>query len=338
MKRIFQLASVALVVLLLATSCGKTPSHINVIPGDAFGVMLLKPGEMDRDALVKQIESNDEYKDAMEEIREESEVLADIFDDFIKDPNSLGLDMEAEMYLFTAPNDDEIMFGYVMAMKKASAFEDVLKKLIAEMDMGIDIEDADGFKKVVLPMDAGIIIWDKEKLLVLGSDGEFDAEATAKKLMNQKASESVTSNKDFAEFYSNCLGFNIWVSSNIDNMKEQIQMAETFLDIELNDNFAHLHLGWDKKIGEFQLVFKMRVNEDIRNIDPEKVQELMEETDMLDGIQGLIGGRSSDDDYYYDEEWEEEWADELEATEEITDEELEALFDELEAELEKVEE
>lgn len=186
MKRIFQLASVALVVLLLATSCGKTPSHINVIPGDAFGVMLLKPGEMDRDALVKQIESNDEYKDAMEEIREESEVLADILDDFIKDPNSLGLDMEAEMYLFTAPNDDEIMFGYVMAMKKASAFEDVLKKLIAEMDMGIDIEDADGFKKVVLPMGAGIIIWDKEKLLVLGSDGEFDAEATAKKLMNQK--------------------------------------------------------------------------------------------------------------------------------------------------------
>ncbi|MDA3911715.1 MAG: DUF4836 family protein [Bacteroidales bacterium] len=336
MKRTIQLISTAIILLLIVSSCGKQPAHMNVIPGDAFGVMLINPGDFDREKTAEQIQSNEDYKETLEELKKENEEMAKILDDFIKDPSSIGINTESEMYFFVAPLDKNMIFGMVMEMQKPSKFEEVLKKIAKEEEMPVEIEDADGFQKVTFPN--GIAIWDSKRILVLASDTAIDAEKEAKKLLNQKASESISQNKDYMDFYGNCLGLNFWMSSSIDNLKNEMEMIESMLGVKLSKNFAHLHLGWDDKIGEFTMTFKIRVNEEIRSMDPEEIIQLIEDSELDQKIPMLLGQKNA---YQYG--MEEDYADEYledygENMEDLSEEDLEELYKELEAEMENYEE
>jgi len=336
MKRLIQLFSVAVIIVFIASACGKQPAHMNVIPGDAFGVMLINPGDFDREKMAEQIKANDEYTEAMEELEAESKEMAKVLDDFVKDPSSIGINTESEMYLFVAPLDKNMIIGMVMEMNKPSKFEDVLKKIAKEAEMPVEIEDADGFQKVNFPN--GIAIWDSKRILILGSDTEIDAEKEAKKLLNQKASESISQNEDYMAFYENRLGLNFWMSSSIDNLKDEMKMLETMIGVKLTKNFAHLHFGWDDKIGEFTMTFKMRVNEEIRNMDSEEIMQLIEDSDLDKKLPMMLGQRKA-----YEYGMEEDYADEYiedygENMEDFTEEDLEKLFKELETEMEKYEE
>jgi hypothetical protein len=230
-----------------------------------------------------------------------------------------------------------MMFGMVAKIANSSNLEDIIKKVAKEMEMEITIEDVDGFKKVEFSMGFGLAIWDKDKILILGSDSnDFDAIAKAKELMNQKASESIISDKDFSEFYSNCLDLNIWVSSNINNLETEMGMAEKFIGFDLNDNYAHIHLGWDKDAGEFTTIFKLRVNKEIRDMDYEDIQKLVEETDALDNIENILGSRSNSN-----EEWEQEWESELDdatlTLDSISNEDIKNMMQGLDQAIEEVE-
>jgi hypothetical protein len=336
MKRTIQLISTALVLLFIVSSCGKQPAHMNVIPDDAFGVMLINPGDFDREKATEQIQSNDEYKEVMKELKEENEEMAKILEDFTKDPSSIGINTESEMYFFVAPLDKNMIFGMVMEMKKPSKFEEILKKIAKEAEMPVEIEDADGFQKVAFPN--GIAIWDSKRILVLGSDTEIDAEKEAKKLLNQKASESISQNKDYMDFYANRLGLNFWMSSNIDNLKNEMDMVESMMGIKLSKNFAHLHLGWDDKIGEFTMTFKLRLNEEIRNMNPNEIIELLEDSGLDQKIPMLLGQKNAYE-YGMEEDYADEYLDDYgENMEDFTEEDLEELFKELETEMEKYEE
>ena len=336
MKRTIQLISTAIILLFIVSSCGKQPAHMNIIPGDAFGVMLINPGDFDREKAAEQIQSNEDYKETMEELKADSEEMAKILEDFIKDPSSIGINTESEMYFFVAPLDKNMIFGMVMEMQKPSKFEEVVKKIAKEAEMPVEIEDADGFQKIAFPN--GIAIWDSKRILVIGSDTEIDAEKEAKKLLNQKASESISQNKDYMDFYANRLGLNFWMSSNIDNLKDEMAMIESMMGIKLTKNFAHLHLGWDDKIGEFTMTFKMRVNEEIRNMDSEEIIQLLEDSDLDQKIPIMFGKRQAYE-YGKEEEYADEYLDDYgENMEDFTEEDLEELFKELETEMEKYEE
>ncbi|MGM0650263.1 MAG: DUF4836 family protein, partial [Bacteroidota bacterium] len=179
MKKMFSLLFLGLAAVIFITSCSKQPKHINTIPGDSFAVIHFKPEKGKREEMVKKLEENENYQETMKDLRKESEVMADILEDFIKDPSSIGLDMNAEIFGFSAPMEDKNMYyGLSFLMKKQDKFEKVLKDIAGEMEMDITINDEDGFKHVSFPM--GILIWNKEKAMALGSDKDFDAMAKAK--------------------------------------------------------------------------------------------------------------------------------------------------------------
>lgn len=337
MKKISFIFAVTLATILLVTSCGKQAPHLNVIPANSFGVITINPANFEEDKMADQLESNEEFKETMIKMREESEVLADIFEDFIKNPNSSGIDLKSEMFIFSAPNNKDMMFGMVAKVANSSNLEDIIKKVAKEMEMEIIVEDVDGFKKVEFPMGFGIAIWDKDKILILGSDSnDFDAIVKAKELMNQKVGESIISDKDFSDFYSDCLDLNIWISSNIKNLKTEMGMAEKFIGFDLNDNYAHIHFGWDKDAGEFTTIFKLRVNEEIRDMDYEDIQKLIEETDALGNIENILGNRSNST-----EQWEEEWEEDLDdatlTLDSISNEDIEKMMEGLDEAIEEVE-
>ena len=93
MKSNYLIFTLLLSFVLIFTSCDKQPEHINSVPGDAFGVLTIKPDPGQREEIMKSLEKNEEYKDAMDDLREENESMADLLEDFIEDPNTSGLDL-----------------------------------------------------------------------------------------------------------------------------------------------------------------------------------------------------------------------------------------------------
>ncbi len=337
MKKLLSVFIFSLAAIVLITSCSQQPEHINTIPDDAFTVMHFNPEPCNREDMVKQLEENEEYQDMMKKLRKESETMANILEDFIKDPSSIGVDMESEMFGFAAPlkDNDKYYFGVSMLMKKPDKFEAVLKKLATEMEANISIESEDDFKKVALP--GGIVIWNEKQLLMLGSNGEFDALTKGKYLMTQETKYSITANKDFMLFYENCMDANIWVTSNIENLSTEMSMMGKMAGVKLTDNFAHMHFDWDKKEGQFMMIAKLRVNDEIKNMDYEDIQRIVEQTDAMDNIPALFGKQP----YGYNYEWDDEEIDDeayekaLKELDNVSEEDVDSLLNELEKELDK---
>ncbi len=321
----------AVAATILITSCSKQPEHINTIPGDAFAVITFNPDEENRDEVVEDIQNNEDFREFMKEVREDSKVMANILEDFIEDPTTSGIDMYEEIFAFAAPLDDYMIFGTSMLLKKASTFEEVLKKVAKEMEFELKIEDEDGYKKVRFPM--GIAIWDKTKVMVLGSNGIADLEEKAKEFMQQKVSKSIMKNKDFSEFYENAMDFNLWFSSNIENLETEITMMEKMLEVQLDDNFAHMHFDWDKKAGQFTMITKMRVNEDIRDMSITDMSELLEETGAMNRLPMLGGSREYSEEWAEEQLREEDWEEAEKIMDTIKEEDVEAMLKELEKEM-----
>lgn len=321
----------AVAALILITSCSKQPEHINTIPGDAFAVITFNPDNENRDEVVEDIQNNEDFREFMKELREDSEVMANILEEFIEDPTTSGIDMYEEIFAFAAPLDDYMIFGTSMLLKKASTFEEVLKKVAKEMEFELKIEDEDGFKKVRFPM--GIAIWDKSKVMVLGSNGIADLEEKAKEFMQQKVSNSIMNNKDFSEFYENAMDFNLWFSSNIENLETEITMMEKMLEVQLDDNFAHMHFDWDKKAGQFTMITKMRVNEDIRDMSITDMSELLEETGAMNRLPMFGGPREYSEEWAEEQLSQEDWEEAEKIMDTITEEDVEAMLEELEKEM-----
>nr|MDA3819579.1 DUF4836 family protein [Candidatus Delongbacteria bacterium] len=207
--------------------------------------------------------------------------------------------------------------------------------LAEEMEANISIESEDDFKKVALP--GGIVIWNKKQLLMLGSNGEFDALTKGKYLMTQEAKSSITANKDFMQFYDNCLDANIWVTSNIENLRTEMSMMGKMAGVKLTGNFAHIHFDWDKKKGQFMMIAKLRVNDEIKNMDFEDIQRIAEETDAMNNFPALFGKKP----YGYGYDWEneelneEDYEEAIKELDNVSEEDVDSLLNELEKELDK---
>ncbi len=330
MKNSIRFIGIITALVLVVASCGKKPSHINAIPDNAYGVIVAKPSQIDSKKLQEQFESNEEFQEVLQKLKEEAPELAQLFEDFMKDPNSLGVDLSQEAYAFISSDEEQDFVASAFALKKASKFQDLVQTVLEEMEMEMEIETDENLNILAFPMNVGCITWDNEKALILVfMKGAGDAKALSQKLMTQKAGNSIMQNKDFQTFYNNCLDVNVWVSSNIDKLEDEIAMAEKFLGFDINDNFAHLHLGWDKKSGEFTTILKLRVNEEIRNMDYKDIQELLEESGLKDEIENKIYGRSS----YYGDEYYDEYLEGYEGYDEgveYDEEELQMILDEVE--------
>lgn len=131
----------------------------------------------------------------------------EMLDAFSKDINSLGLDLKGECYLYTDYN----LFGIVLGVNDANK----VKEIFTNYPM-LGISEGDiVFEDNIYSVSSDRIFavcWDKEKMLLLVNTNsryyddeekeEIDIKAEAKKLLMQKAKESINSNPAFGEFLS----------------------------------------------------------------------------------------------------------------------------------------
>lgn len=190
-----------LAVMLIFTSCNKSDDLTNVIPSDAVYII-----SVDNAALIKKSEYDIFKNQTIERginmakafVKDQEQVK--LIDAFLKDANSLGLNLKNDVYMYTTYK----VYGVVMGVNDASKFKNTLLVSTAIKE---DQLTEEGGIYVVSPEKNVCLVWDDSKLLLLaniatafGSDEEIDIVAVAKKQLKQTAENSINTDKSFVAF------------------------------------------------------------------------------------------------------------------------------------------
>lgn len=328
-KNNFTIVGILIVSVLMMWSCNKSSDKVSHIPGEAFAVVMIDGSYIEKVANPDLIEDNEQLKEGMEELEEISDKIADLVNDIIKDPGKSGMDLEGESYAFAYIQDEDIIVGGILGINRKT-LEKNIELIEDEIDFELEMEEKDGVS-YTMPEDDVIIGWTKNMMLILtiveGNDTDIEDEFF--RLINLKKSESIIKDKDFNKFQSNCEDINIWISSNVINDipdGEGVDYIGKALGIDLEDNYGHLHFGFDKE--EWTMTLKLRFNESVQDADINKIIKNVTELGLLDDLFGSNDDYDWDDDDWGDDDWgddwdDEDWGDEDWGDDEMTDEEWE---------------
>jgi hypothetical protein len=317
---------IAIVAIFFASCSKNSATHI---PKDAFAVLVLDGDELMKFNDPDFVKENPDYKDAMKEIEKESKKAAELIAKVIDNPNASGILLKEKSYAFATFIEKEIVFGVIIPIDK-KVFDENLDMIASEFNVPIStfMQEKNGIK--YMEPESGMIFgWNKDVVMFVVNEASDDNFGLLEKYMNLDKKESILSNKDFAEFHDDCKALNLWVSSsvinNIDLATEELKEFESLTGIKLADNYGHFFLDIQKD--QITYTTTIKFNESIQNLDKkklmdnaEKIMELFE--DPINSGMDLFGNGFDDDE---DMEMDTTYT-------EMTDEEWEALMNDLETE------
>lgn len=206
MKQTKLILIAAILVSALFWSCKDSAELTNAIPTDAIVVMHVDTKSLLTKADYKPLD-NKLIKEALEKEKnngsERNKAMTGKLEEFLKNPNSSGIDLIHDCYMYVGNTSMGIIWG----MKDAAKFKETLTKTfeipaeaIKEED-GISTIDLSGMAKVG---------WTKDKILIItapasamygfGQGNQPDMMELLKKQLKQTDKESLNSNKAFTEF------------------------------------------------------------------------------------------------------------------------------------------
>lgn len=220
MKQTKLIVIAAILLSTLFWSCKDSTELTNVIPSDAIVVIHVDTKSLLTKADYKPLD-NKLIKETLEKQKDEgrkrTKAMAEKFEEFLKNPNSSGIDLISDCYIYTGNTSSGIIWG----MKDAGKFKETLTKsfnLPEEM-----IKEEDGISSIDLSSMAKVG-WTKEKILIitasansmygLGSDNGPDLMELLTKQLKQTEKESINSNKAFTQFVKDKKDISVFYSYN----------------------------------------------------------------------------------------------------------------------------
>lgn len=214
MKQARFILTIALLISLLY-SCKDSTDLTNAIPAGAVTVIHIDTKSLLTKADYKPLE-NKVIKDALESAKDNgnSTKMLEQLEGFLKNPNSTGIDLVSDCYIYM----DSITMGIVLKMNDSKKFRDLLTKTFEIPEQMLT--EKDGITTINIQRNVNIG-WTKDKILlltysgysyILGTTALPDLDTLLKKQLTQSEKESINSKKTFAEFISNKKDISIYYS------------------------------------------------------------------------------------------------------------------------------
>ena len=220
MKQTKLILIAAILTSTLFWSCKKSTELTNVIPSDAVVVIHVDTKSLLTKADYKPLD-NKLLKEALEKEKnksgERNKAMTEKLEEFLKNPNSSGIDLINDCYIYTGNTSSGIIWG----MNDADKFKETLTKtfgLPAEM-----IKEEDGISSIDLSSMAKVG-WTKDKMLIItapmssmylfGHNDGPDLMESLKKQLKQTEKESINSNQAFTEFVKDKKDISVFYSYN----------------------------------------------------------------------------------------------------------------------------
>lgn len=221
MKQTKLLLVAAITLVAFFTSCKKSTDNLtNAIPASAITVIHIDTKALLQKADYKPL-NNKIFKEALEEQKQrmtgekEVQLMAKI-EELLKNPNNSGLDVIEDCFMYM----DSMTMGIVWGVNDQTKLKELLTKTF-EMPEQL-LQEEDGVTIIDMSRD-GKIGWTKDKFLAIMysntayayrySSAEMpDLKDLLKKQLKQSSSESINSNKSFAEFMNNQKDISVFYS------------------------------------------------------------------------------------------------------------------------------
>jgi hypothetical protein len=269
----FVLTLFAVALMMTFYSCNKSvPAHLNAIPADATFVVAVEPKQIIKKAGLGDMEKLNIYKYWRKEMKEYdsdyTKFVLDMFDEFAKNPQSMGVGLD-KAFVFGMKHKDDFFVGVTFEVNDEAKLEAIFKKMIKEEFISEEIENEDGYKIIRTPsyrnekVDASIIAWNR-KCLIIGSRMR-EYYTTEKNLdygdfFKQSKENSIVSNTDFSEFYNRTFDAGLWLATYdelFDVMEISKDERREFNSMvgDLSETHLHTYLNFDA--GELKLSYIM---------------------------------------------------------------------------------
>lgn len=205
--------------LLLVSACknktvtGDNSAQLAAIPNDAFIVIGFEAKQLIKKGGLDNLDDFKSYKILQQEMQaEDSQDQMKSFEQFIKNPESLGLKNDQAYVYGVKQNDQTMYWAFLLRIDNMKTFEDSFAKL-AEKD-AIEFKDKGSYK--IAANDNGnsdnpIFLWNKELLaIVVGKSLDSDLES----LLTRPQEQSILSNDDFVEFQKHPYDIGLWMANS----------------------------------------------------------------------------------------------------------------------------
>lgn len=204
-----------LVVATVFSSCNRSSELSNAIPADASYVVHINTKSLIEKSQYD-IFSNPTVKQGinMYKVMLKDDSKIKFLDDFLKDANSLGLNLKNETYIFT----NYKVYGVVLGVNDAKKIKEAIANLASVKEETI-VKDGDFY--LISPESEVCIAWNNSKLILLADirktyndpgKESLDVIQMSKDLLVQSADKSINSNKSYAEFTKDQKDFSAFIT------------------------------------------------------------------------------------------------------------------------------
>ena len=257
-------SGIVMLTLLILASCSTEKSNLTATPKDAGFIMVVDGKALKEKGNINSISESKVYKKVIAEISDDEMADFKQFEYLFKDTEESGIAINEEFIMFMKMVEGTPMIGFnFQVIDKAKV--DALFTIVTEKEEGLEVLKSEDISYIV--NDEAIIAWNEAQLLVLAQQ-EMAPEAllnSAKTLLNQSASESISSNSTYGDFYAKRKDVSFWFNYDLflDNMPPAQQMMITSqLPFSMKGTFFYGYISFEK--GQVVAEYESIMNDEMK--------------------------------------------------------------------------
>ena len=252
MKTLKNLQIVIVAIMLLFASCKSTSADNNLaanIPDNAIFVMDVKAKQIVDKGELNKFKEFYLYNISRGEIESENSKLATMFDEFLTDTRSSGLNLDKFYMYGIQRNENNFNFVVLCKMDNIKTFEAKFREMMSIDGGNEEPKDKGSYKQLNLGYD-GNILWNNDLLYFINGTYNWDDDNdTDYSYLFKGENKNILSNSEFASFDKKNHDFGFWMSYN-ELLKigddDVVNMLNSMLVLDASNMYVEGTLNFEK--------------------------------------------------------------------------------------------
>ncbi len=257
-------AGFMMLFLIVLASCSTEKSNLTAIPSDAGLVLVIDGKAINEKGNIQSISESKFYSKIMAELSEDEMENLKQFEYIFKDTKESGIAINDEFIMFVKMSEGAPIVGLNFRVLDKAKVDALFQKVVEkEDDLKIITEDGISF----FANNEAVIAWNESQLLLLGEES-FASEAIvndAKALLKQTADQSISSNKNYSDFYTKKKDVSLWFNYDLflDNLPPaQQMMISSQLPFSMKGTYIYAFTNFEK--GKVVVEYETIMNDEMK--------------------------------------------------------------------------
>ncbi len=271
-----QLKNIIGILLLISilSSCQKKYEELRILPSNSNFVMTLQPNILQEKSGVYNIAETQLYSKILKNTDSSNLVIFNNFKYVFENYEESGINVTKPIFIFSSSShngynkisginftlSDKDKFSQLIEKIKNNAYDSL--EIIKDENLNIMISNKNS-SKIILAWNNTTVIGLKG---ISGNNNQTSLIKYIKELFEQSLNKSLSSNKDFVDFYEKRQDISLWINSKfyIEQLPAEYKtIAKMQMPISMDDVYLHYFIKFTK--GEIKLKSKMILPEDLTN-------------------------------------------------------------------------